>query len=205
MKNRIWHILVLASIVALLQGCGVLRSPPEEVRLYTLAYPPIESSEIETKNEAVLKVEPLRTADPYKSDRIVYAENKYSRSTYVYHKWAAKPAEMVGDMIIRDMRTSRIAKAVVPAPHQSFTHTLKAHIDAFYEDDSVDSWQAVLQITVTLTAETPPDQTGEVLMNKTYRAEKTMKQNNPMGLAEAMSTALRKVSSDIINDVSSRL
>ncbi|MFP4572812.1 MAG: ABC-type transport auxiliary lipoprotein family protein [Desulfobacterales bacterium] len=205
MKNRLGYILILAAIAALLQGCGILRSPPKEVRLYTLTYPPAENSKIETRHGAVLRLEPLRAADPYRTDRIVYAENKYSRNSYVYHKWAAKPADMVGDLIMRDIRASQIAEAVVELPHPSFTHTLHANIDAFYEDDSVDPWQAVLQITVTLAEASRPDTVGAVLMHKTYRSEQTMKQNNPLGLAEAMSTALQEVSSELISDISGQL
>ncbi|MFW6011053.1 MAG: ABC-type transport auxiliary lipoprotein family protein [Desulfosalsimonas sp.] len=206
MKSRIFQIIILATVAALLQGCGAFRSPPEEVRLYTLTYPPPQNSETGSQNRAVLKIEPLRAADPYGSDTIVYAKNKYSRGTYVYHKWAAKPAEMIGDLIIRDIRASQIAEAVVTsASRASFTHSLHLNIDDFYEDDSADPWQAVVQITVLLEENRPQNQKARVLMHKTYRSKKALEQNNPLGLAEAMSAALQEVSSDMIKDISAHL
>ncbi|MCF8110794.1 MAG: ABC-type transport auxiliary lipoprotein family protein [Desulfobacteraceae bacterium] len=206
MKSRILQILTLAAVVVLAQGCGAFRSPPEEVRLYTLTYPPVQTSETGSQSRAVLKIEPLRAADPYGSDTIVYAKNKYSRGTYVYHKWAAKPAEMIGDLIIRDIRASQIAEAVVTsASRASFTHSLHVNIDAFYEDDSADPWQAVVQITVLLEENRPQNQNARVLMHKTYRSEKAMEQNNPLGLARAMSAALQEISTSMIKDISGRL
>lgn len=206
MKSRIIHIITLAAVAALLQGCGTFRSPPQEVRLYTLTYPSPQSSENGAQNRAVLRIEPVRAADPYGSERIVYAENKYSRGTYVYHKWAAKPTEMIGNLIIRDIRASQIAEAVATTPSRSsFTHSLSINVKAFYEDDSDDPWQAVLQITALLAEKRPQDQNGRVLMDKTYSSEKALEQNNPLGLAEAMSAALQEVSSDMIKDISARL
>ncbi|MFW6082089.1 MAG: ABC-type transport auxiliary lipoprotein family protein [Desulfosalsimonas sp.] len=201
MKNRTLCIVLLAALAAAVQGCGAFKSQPEQVRLYTLSYPVPRQVIKDSTSPVLLEVKPFRAAGPYGSDRMVYAENQYKRSSYIYHKWQNEPAEMVYDLIIRDLRASKIAEAVVPAPDTPSTHTLQGTIDAFYEDDSQDPWEAVLEITVTLSGQSAGSSESQVVLHRSYTKRKPLEQNNPLGLAEAMSLALEEVSSKMIKDI----
>lgn len=205
MKYRIFYILVLAALAAAVHGCAAVKSPPEQVRLYTLSYPAPGAVKTDSSSNVLLEVKPFLAAGPYRSDKIVYAENQYKRSSYIYHKWQTEPAGMVYDLIVRDLRASKIAEAVLPAPDTPPTHTLQGTIDAFYEDDSKDPWEAVLEITVTLSGKSPGSSETPVVLHKSYTQRKPLEQNNPLGLAEAMSLALEEVSSKMIRDISESL
>ncbi|MFW6335352.1 MAG: ABC-type transport auxiliary lipoprotein family protein [Desulfosalsimonas sp.] len=205
MKNTILYVLIIAALAAATNGCGAFKSQPEQVKLYTLSYPAPRALKTDSSPPALLEVKPFRAAGPYRSEKIVYAENKYKRSSYVYHKWQTEPAGMVGDLIMRDIRASQVAEAVVSTPDTQPTHTLQGSIEAFYEDDSQDPWEAVVEITVTLSEDNPGSPESGVIMHRTYTERKTMEQNNPLGLAEAMSRAVEKVSSRMIKDISKHL
>ncbi|MFO8141030.1 MAG: ABC-type transport auxiliary lipoprotein family protein [Marinobacter sp.] len=205
MKNTIFYVLMITALAAVVHGCGAIKSQPEQVSLYTLSYPAPRALKTDSSSSALLEVKPFLAAGPYRSDRIVYAESKYKRSSYVYHKWQTEPAGMVGDLIMRDIRASQVAETVVSAPDTPPTHTLQATIDSFYEDDSQDTWEAVLELTVTLSDNSSDSPENRIILHKTYTERKAMEQNNPLGLAEAMSRAVEEVSTRMIKDISKHL
>lgn len=202
MKKGIFHVLAAAAVIFGIQGCGTLQAPMQPVRFYTLSYPAPKAPKNATPLPGILKIEPLRAAEPYGSNRIVYAENEYSRSTYVYHQWISKPADMVGGLLLRDLRASQIIETLVgPQGALQPTHTLRATVESFYEDDAGKKWEAVLAIDVILAGTGGPSTPRPVLLHKTYRCRKPLEQNNPLGLARAMSKALAEVSSRLIDDL----
>ncbi|MFO7930754.1 MAG: ABC-type transport auxiliary lipoprotein family protein [Thermodesulfobacteriota bacterium] len=205
MKSRIFYFIVLAALAAAVYGCGAFKSQPEQIKLYTLSYPAPRALKTDFSSAALLEVKPFRAAGPYRSDRMVYAESKYKRSSYVYHKWQTEPAGMVGDLIMRDIRASQVAEAVVSDPDARQTHSLRGNIEAFYEDDSQDPWEAVIEITFTLSENSANSPESRVILHRTYTERKTLEQNNPLGLAEAMSRAVEKVSARMIKDMSKNI
>jgi len=73
-------------------------------------------------------------------------------------------------------------------------------VDQFYEMDEDPHWMAVLSLTVAVIDPKDPDVASNVLFQKTYHQKKPCPQNNPKGLAEAMSLAMKEISSEIIRD-----
>ncbi|MBS3809935.1 MAG: membrane integrity-associated transporter subunit PqiC, partial [Desulfobacterales bacterium] len=85
------------------------------------------------------------------------------------------------------------------------THILNASIEDFYEDDTKTKWEAVLTLSVTLTPAQPSSAEAPVLLQKTYQVRKTMEQNNPRGLAMAMSKAMAEISGHMLKDIGKSL
>ncbi len=194
----------LVTAAAAFTGCSGLRAEPEQIQYYTLSYQPAQLNDKDPAHPAVvLEVRPFDAAAPYRSRQIVYADNQYRRKTYVYHQWISKPADMLRDLIIRDLRAANFAGAVTGTSKdvQRPTHVLKASIEAFYEDDAQNPWQAVLVLTATLASSPGNGSSPAILLQKTYEARKEMDQNNPMGLVSAMSTAFAGASGQIISDI----
>ncbi len=202
MKKSIIHIILLAVLALLIQGCGTLQTPPKQVKFYTLDYPPPQAAKKDLRRLVLLEIKPFSADEPYKTTRIVYAESKYSRSSYVYHRWFSEPAGMITDLIARDLKVSQIPEGVAsPANPARPTHILNANIEDFYEDDTGAKWEAVLALSVTLTPAQTSSAELPVLLQKTYQVRKTMEQNNPQGLAMAMSEALEEVSERMLKDI----
>ena len=205
MNKGMFYKLAAILAVMLLQGCGVFQAPPRQVELYTLAYPAPDAAKADTRLPVRLAVKPFRAVAPYHLDRMVYADNDYRRSTYVYHKWLSKPAEMIGSFIVRDIRAARIVETAEAGNGNDPTHVLKGRVEAFYEDDSRESWAAVLALSITLSKNAPAASDTPVLLQKTYRVRRDLEQNNPLGFAKAMSRALETVSERMVADIQERL
>jgi uncharacterized lipoprotein YmbA len=209
MKQKLLSMLVpamTAAIIAamIIPGCATLNDPPEPVQYYTLSYPAPDAPANGTAHPGVvLAVKAFDAGDPYRSRQMVYADNQYRRQTYVYHQWISKPADMLRDRLVRDLRAAQVAGAVLCAEKslQPPTHTLEVFIEAFHEDDAGNPWQAVLTLTATLAGNPDLDSNPSVLLQKTYEVRKDLDQNNPLGLAEAMSKALARSSNRIIADI----
>lgn len=206
MKKGMLCALAAALAVMLLQGCGTLQAPPRQVALYTLAYPAPDAQKAGQRLPVHLAIRPFQAVAPYHSDRMVYADNDYRRSKYVYHKWLAKPAEMIGSFIVRDIRAAQIVEtaAELGGGHDP-THILNGRVEAFYEDDSREPWAAVLALSITLSKNAPAAPGNPVLLQKTYRVRRDLAQNNPLGFAKAMSRALETVSQRMAADIQERL
>lgn len=204
MKKGIFCVL-LAVLAMMIQGCGAFQTPSRQVELYTPAYPAPEAVKPDETLPARLVVKPFRASAPYRTDRMVYADNAYRRNTYTYHRWISKPAEMVDSFIVRDIRAAQIAAAVCTDACQNPTHILEGTVTEFYEDDSRDPWTAVLAISITLSEKAPAASDGPVLLQKTYSVHRDLEQNNPLGFAKAMSRALETVSERMVADIQERL
>lgn len=200
MKKNI-YLSLLASVVIILQGCGTFQEPPRQVNLYTLAYPSPDAGAPGKVIPARLSVRPFLASAPYRTDSMVYAENKYHRSTYVYHKWLTKPAEIVGDLILRDIRAAQLVEAAFYDGIQNPTHIMKCTLEEFYEDDSREPWEAVLGLNLILIKNDPAASGSRIVLQKTYRVRKKLEQKSALGLAKAISRAVQEVSTRIVKDI----
>lgn len=195
---------MLIGVIALTGGaCTGLKEPPQSFQYYTLHYPPPEADGNRTALPAALYIKSFEASEPYSSRNMVYADNAYRRNTYAYHQWLTAPEEMVTDCFVRDLRAAQITEAVMTsAGSTKATHVITGHINSFYEDDTQQKWQAVLDLTLTVTStgrntEKPERRTFQ----KTYQTTETLGQNNALGLAQAMSQAMQRVSDRIISDL----
>jgi hypothetical protein len=74
-------------------------------------------------------------------------------------------------------------------------------VEAFYERDGADRWEAVLALSVTLIAEGEPDVSRRVLHQESYREVEPCVRKNPRSVSEAMSRAMERASRRIVTDL----
>jgi cholesterol transport system auxiliary component len=102
-------IASLALIVAWLSGCGATR-PSKYYQLTVRA----DAGPIE-KPDAVpvtLLLGAVMTTHLYREDRIVYGNGPQQLGTYEYQRWAEPPAEMIQEVLLRELRASGHYRAV---------------------------------------------------------------------------------------------
>ncbi len=102
-------ITVIALMVGLLSGCGAARPS----KYYQLTVP-ADAGAVE-KADAVpvtLLLGQLMTSHLYREDRIVYGSGDEQLGTYEYHRWAEPPAEMIQEVLLRELRSSGRYRAV---------------------------------------------------------------------------------------------
>jgi cholesterol transport system auxiliary component len=201
MKNQKILLLTLSFIfVGFFCSCSMKKDLPHPIAYYTLDY---EQPDIEPlpKLPITLSIEKFKTAAPYDSNRIVYSKNQYSQNNYFYHQWIASPAEMISNLLARDLTASNRFQAVVHSNDPLTSHLLRGTIDEFYEQDTDDQWNAVLSITIILINKNERDKIGQFVFQKNYKKVHPMDQKNPKGLTRALSLAMSEISRLIIADI----
>jgi ABC-type uncharacterized transport system auxiliary subunit len=102
-------ITAVALMVGWLSGCGAARPS----KYYQLTVP-ADAGAIE-KTDAVpvrLLLGGLMTSHLYREDRIVYGNGPEQLGTYEYQRWAEPPAEMIQEVLLRELRATGHYRAV---------------------------------------------------------------------------------------------
>lgn len=96
-------------IVGSLTGCGATRP----VRYYQLTVPS-DAGNIEKAGAVPVRLllGGLVTSHLYREDRIVYGNGPEQLGTYEYQRWAEPPAEMIQEILLRDLRATGHYRAV---------------------------------------------------------------------------------------------
>ena len=189
----------------LLGACINLEQPNLKVHYYTLEYETQPIADIKPL-PAIIRLDRFSVAPVFNTNRIIYREQSFKREAYVYHKWQANPGELVSYLLARDMQQSGLFEGVFSSSSSlTPSHILSGSIDEFLEWDTEGAWQAVLALSVTLVTQHQSDARDGVLFQRAYRCEETCDQKNPRALAEAMSRAMAKISTEIIEDIHSSL
>jgi ABC-type uncharacterized transport system auxiliary subunit len=106
---RIGRLGPFVLMVGLLTGCGAARP----VKYYQLTVP-TDAGDIE-KADAVpvrLLLGGIMTSHLYREDRIVYGNGPEQLGTYEFQRWAEPPAEMIQEVLLRDLRATGHYRAV---------------------------------------------------------------------------------------------
>jgi len=106
-----WAALLVAAalMVTSLAGCGATRTS----RYYELSVPPEpEPAEHADATPVTILVGLLMTSHLYREDRIVFGNGPEELGTYEYHRWAEPPAEMIQEVLVRELRITGRYRAV---------------------------------------------------------------------------------------------
>jgi ABC-type uncharacterized transport system auxiliary subunit len=92
----------LAMTVAAIAGCG----GAHPMQYYQLTVP-TETPHTEVSASGVsLVLGPLVSSHLYREDRIVYSATKTRMGTYEFQRWSEPPAEMIQEVLLRELRAS---------------------------------------------------------------------------------------------------
>lgn len=96
-------------VIGLLSGCGATRPS----KYYQLTVP-ADAGHVERADAVpiTLLLGAMQTSHLYREDRIVYGNNAEQLGTYEYERWAEPPADMIGEVLLRELRASGRYRAV---------------------------------------------------------------------------------------------
>ncbi|MDP9337517.1 MAG: LPS assembly lipoprotein LptE [Acidobacteriota bacterium] len=95
--------LTLAAIsVIAIAGCGAARP----MQYYQLSVPTDMPQAGPNTSGISLALGPLATNHLYREDRIVYSSGAQQMGTYEYQRWTEPPAEMIHEVLLRELRAS---------------------------------------------------------------------------------------------------
>ncbi|MCX8022777.1 MAG: ABC-type transport auxiliary lipoprotein family protein [Syntrophorhabdaceae bacterium] len=205
MKNIRSIIIFLLTLLlsGLTSGCINLSKPPQRIDNYYLEYePPIAKTGIALNTS--LKFERFSAMRIYNTPAMLYRKGSYRYTAYNYSRWRVVPSDMVSDFLLRDIRESRILKAVYPYhnPEGARFH-IQGSIDEFLEiiDNEDGSSIASLSLTITLLDTESREITTRVVLQKTYSYKEKIKANSPFEFSRGMSLNMGNISREIIVDI----
>jgi cholesterol transport system auxiliary component len=194
-------LCVCVTIGLLVGGCIGANKPQGKIDYYTLEYaPPVVENLV--VRPLIVRVESFRAASFYESTKIVYQEQAFQKDAYYYHRWRARPAELVANLLTRDLQQACLFEAVVgPASRARASYAVEGFIEDFFELDDMHGCSAVLTLNINVVPEGDFVSMTPVLMQKRYHVQVPCEKKHPRALVEAMSKAMAKISSVVIADI----
>jgi ABC-type uncharacterized transport system auxiliary subunit len=194
------RLTTVCLLIILLLWCGCGKSPML-VQKYLLEYPAPVVQKAAPLGDS-LKVEHFAVAQAFNTTAMVYRTSPYKAENYNYSRWRVNPGYLVADYLTRDLRDSRLFKAVLSGDSPSKARfSLEGGVQEIQELDQGEVWQASLALSITLLDTSENEVTKRVLFQKNYQATETMTEKTPAGLAQAISRALAQLSPQIITEV----
>lgn len=198
--RTLFLFFALFFFLASLTSCLNLQRPARQVERYTLEYPAPDFAGMPLA-EASLKLERFTEAVTFNTSAMIYRPEPFQLDAYRYHRWRVHPADLIGDLLLRDLRKSGLFKAVFShLDPQEGRFILEGGVEEFLEIEDQGQRQAVLAMNVTLldsSARTLPER---ILFQKRYRFEEPLEEKTPRGLAKGLSQTMRKFSEALIRD-----
>jgi ABC-type uncharacterized transport system auxiliary subunit len=131
---RVFGTVALAAApLLLMNGCGAARP----MQYYQLTVPTGMPQANPNGSGVSLAIGPMFSSHLYREDRIVYGTGPERMGTYEYQRWTEPPAEMIGEIITRELRASGRYREVTPQRSSgNADYLLRGQLYDFKEVDS---------------------------------------------------------------------
>jgi ABC-type uncharacterized transport system auxiliary subunit len=128
---------MLAMVPILTVGLGACGGgPTHPMHFYTLTLPAVDAAPA-TPYPVTLLVGHIQAPPMLRGDLILYRIGANELDTYTYRRWAAPPAQMVDERLLRLLRGSGKYKSVTDLGSSAHgDYIVRGHLDSFEEVDS---------------------------------------------------------------------
>ena len=192
MSGRFIASVVLAA--GLLGGCGSARPS----KYYELTIPGNSAAAPDAAVYPVrLLIGPMHASHLYREDRIVYSSHAEEMGTYDYHRWAVPPAEMLEDVLLRNLRSSgRFRDVDIERSNSRGDYVLTGHLYDFEEISA-----APLMARLTMDLQLRETRTGSTVWTHYYSYDESVEGKD----VNAVVAALDKNAQKCMNEVKASL
>ncbi len=182
-------------------GCSSLGKPAHEIKYYILDYPAPAIKQL-PQIDSTIRLNRFTIAAAYNTQSMIFRPDKYTLDYFSYNRWAVNPADMVADMLQRDLHAVGLFGAVFSRYSIEDAHyILQGSIGEFFLRAEPNGKRAVLDIKITLKDLKKREAQRRVVFQKNYYHEELLTEQTPRGYCEAMSRALEKLSVQITLDI----
>ncbi len=181
--------LALALTLAL-TGCFFAK--PADTKYYVIDYIPTPTKARLEKGPYpfVLRMRDCNIAETYRRPQIVYRQSANQMEFYGYHLWAVDPDRMIGDLVIKHLKTVHLFENVTRTVETYVPdHYLGCDIQAIEEYDNQDSWYAHLAMEYQL----EDAKTNQILWKKSYDLRKKVSQHEPVYVVRELTVLLETI------------
>jgi len=195
----IFPFLIICFVI--LQGCANIGKPHYNVENYLLNYiaPTFENK---IKLDKTIRISRFTIASAYNNQNMIFRTNDYNVDFFNYNRWAVNPADMIADILLRDMQESGLFRAVFSRYEAEETRfIIQGGINDFFLRAGDNGKVAVIAMEITLKDSQQKEATKRILFQKKYSREESLTDQSPRGYCQAMSKALKNLSQQITTDV----
>ena len=193
-------VIYFISLFFVLQGCAVGGKPSYEIQNYLLDYSAPELGKL-TKLDSTIRFNRFTIAAAYNTQNMIFRTDNYSIDFFSYNRWAVTPADMIADTLLRDMQASGLFHAVFSRYSvEEANFLLQGGVGEFFLRVEKDRKLAVICLEITLKDSKQREANKRIIFQKKYRHEELLSEQTPRGYCQAMSQALKTISSQIITD-----
>ena len=200
-QRILFTVLFFFLCTAIISGCAATGKPQAPVEMYLIDYP-APTFAMPDKIDDTIRLGRFTIATAYNSNRMIFRRDNYAFDSFNYNRWAVNPADMVGDILLRDLQASGLFRAVFSRyTVDEGRYVVQGGIEEFFLKKDNSGNVAVLNLDITL-KDTKQRETGKrIIFQKKYSREEALTEQSPRGYSQAMSKALQKLSGQIISDI----
>jgi ABC-type uncharacterized transport system auxiliary subunit len=199
--NKTNILFCIALIFFIFSGCTSSGKRSYEIQNYLLDYPAPALEKL-AKLGSTIRFNRFTIAAAYNNQNMIFRSDNYSLDFFSYNRWAVNPADMVADVLLRDMQASGLFHAVLSRYSPEDTDfLLEGGIGEFFLQVEKNRKLAVISLEITLKDSKKRETNKRIIFQKKYRHEELLTEQTPRGYCQAMSQALRTISPQIIADV----
>ncbi|NTW77480.1 MAG: hypothetical protein HGB33_06860 [Syntrophaceae bacterium] len=201
-RQILLNFLIIFFCVAIIPGCvSTAGKPQAPVEMYLIDYP-APTFAIPDKIDDTIRLDRFSIATAYNNNHMIFRQDNYTFDSFNYNRWAVNPADMVGDILLRDLQAGRLFRAVFSRyAVDEGRYIVSGGIEEFFLRKDSSSNSAVISLEITL-KDTKQRETGKrIIFQKKYSREEALTEQSPRGYCQAMSRAVQKLSVQIINDI----
>ena len=183
------------------QGCANSGKPHYNAENYLLSYT-APTFDNKVKLDKTIRVHRFTIAAAYNNQNMIFRTNDYNVDFFNYNRWAVNPADMVADILLRDMQESGLFRAVFSRYAVEETRfIIQGGINDFFLRIGDKSKVAVITVEITLKDSQQKEAIKKIVFQKKYSREETLTDQSPNGYCQAMSQALKNLSQQITTDL----
>lgn len=183
------------------QGCANSGKPHYDVENFLLSYT-APTFENKTRQDKTIRISRFTIAAAYNNQNMIFRTSDYNVDFFNYNRWAVNPADMIADILLRDMQESGLFRAVFSRYAVEETRfIIQGGISDFFLRIGNSGKVAVIAMEITLKDSQQKEATKKILFQKKYSREETLTEQSPQGYCQAMSKALKNLSQQITTDV----
>lgn len=199
--NNINILLCIIFIFLVLQGCTSGGKRSYEIQNFLLDYSAPTLGNL-TKLDSTIRFNRFTIAAAYNTQNMIFRSDNYSLDFFSYNRWAVNPADMVADILLRDMQASGLFHAALSRYSVEETNfLLEGGVGEFFLQVEKNRKLAVICLEITLKDSRKRETNRRIIFQRKYRHEELLTEQTPRGYCQAMSQALKTISPQIITDV----
>jgi len=189
------RVFWLSMAVGLLAGCGSERVPA--TRYYKLDIPPAPAP-AGPSAPISLRIEPFRSANLLRQDRIVYRPSAVEVGFYEYHRWAEPPNDTVTRAMADQLLKRRVFQSIrISEGGERADYVLRGSIDRLQEVD----YMGGVRAQVSISAELEGPVRGQTLWSGSASSESVVTKRDVEGVVAAMGKASQQSIARLMTDV----